>query len=100
MGFELIAYFTNDYKDVRTSCWSQDRALKLKFTQGFEDTRLIEQMPETVLDILATDNVTINFHRCSQLMKLNLLLNVAATTFISGVLLISADFMVNEESYF
>jgi len=63
LGFELIAYFTNDYVDVRTSCWSQNRALSLNFTDGFENTRIMTQMPPVVKDILETENVTINFHR-------------------------------------
>jgi len=63
LGFELIAQFTYEDEDVRSKCWSQDRALKLNFTEEFNQTRLIGQMPNKVVDILATENVTINFHR-------------------------------------
>lgn len=63
LGFELIAQFTYEHDDVRTKCWSQDRALNLNFTQDFNQTRLVGEMPHKVLDILANENVTINFHR-------------------------------------
>jgi len=63
LGFELLAYFTNDYREVRTKCWSQNQALHLNFTEGHESTRLMSEMPREIVEILKTENVTINFHR-------------------------------------
>jgi len=63
LGFEQLAYFSNDHNEVLTKCWSQDRALKLNFTEGYKDTRIMSRMPDKIAHILATENVTINFHR-------------------------------------
>ena len=62
LGFELLAYLSNDEKEVLTGCQSQDRALSLKFTAEFPESKIGSTMPPRMKDILATENVTVNFH--------------------------------------
>ena len=62
-GFELLAYFSNNFKPVLRPCYSEDRALVLNFTEEAKTTQLISQMPEDIYRILDNENVTANYHQ-------------------------------------
>ena len=62
-GFELLAYFSNNFHKVLRPCWSEDRALPLNFTDGCEATQIVSQMPQNIYDILDSENVTANYHQ-------------------------------------
>ena len=62
-GFELLAYFSNNFKPVLRPCYSEDRALVLNFTEEAKTTQLISQMPENIYRILDNENVTANYHQ-------------------------------------
>ena len=63
MGFELLAFITADRKLDMLSCNSQDQPLPLEFKQDYTHSKLFGNASRDVLDILASSNVTANYHR-------------------------------------
>jgi len=63
LGFELLALFTNDDQPNLSACWSQDQPLALNLTGEWDESDIGQAMPKDTVDILETQEVTINFHR-------------------------------------
>ncbi|XP_076663710.1 gamma-glutamyl hydrolase-like [Andrena cerasifolii] len=63
MGFELLAFITTDRKLNMTPCNSVDQRLPLELKQSYTHSKLFGNAPRYVLDILASRNVTANYHR-------------------------------------
>lgn len=63
LGFELLALLANKDEPNLASCWSQDQALPLNFTQEWLNSNISLEIPQKTFDDLATKDLTINFHR-------------------------------------
>jgi len=63
LGFELLAYLSNEEQRNLKSCSSQQQPLALELTDDYSASYFASQTPDDVTEILATQNVTINFHR-------------------------------------
>ncbi|KDR20013.1 Gamma-glutamyl hydrolase [Zootermopsis nevadensis] len=62
LGFELLTYLATRQHNILTACDSENVALPLKFKLGYKNSRLYEDAPKKILNILASQNVTVNFH--------------------------------------
>lgn len=63
LGFELLAYLSNEERPNLKHCSSQQQPLALNLTDNYHDSRFAQYTPDDITDILATQNVTINFHQ-------------------------------------
>lgn len=63
LGFELLAYLAANDTDFRRTCNAQSIALPLDFTQTFIQSRMFQEAPQTVIDILDQKPVAANFHQ-------------------------------------
>jgi len=63
LGFELLAYLSNEEQRNLKSCSSQQQPLALELTDDYSSSYFGQQTPDDVTEILSTQNVTINFHR-------------------------------------
>ncbi|XP_063994829.1 chitobiosyldiphosphodolichol beta-mannosyltransferase-like [Diachasmimorpha longicaudata] len=63
LGFELLTYLAAKGTDQRTNCSSSNQILPLIFKPGFMESRMFENAPSDVIDILKKEKVTANFHR-------------------------------------
>lgn len=62
LGFELLAYLANNDTDFRRVCNAQSMALPLNFTNDFKQSKMFQDAPQTVIDILDQERVAANFH--------------------------------------
>ena len=62
-GFEMLAYFSNNYHPVLTNCSSHRQTLSLDMTEDAKKSRIIKQMPNATVSALANENVTVNYHQ-------------------------------------
>lgn len=62
LGFELLAFISNNEERNLARCDSQDQALPLDFLEGWEKSNLFKQASSDILDNLTNLNVTVNFH--------------------------------------
>ncbi|XP_059469922.1 gamma-glutamyl hydrolase-like [Neocloeon triangulifer] len=63
LGFELLIYLMAGKDDPRIVCDAWDKADPLDFEIGFNKSKIFSPAPSSVVDILATEPVTANFHR-------------------------------------
>ncbi|XP_039445076.1 gamma-glutamyl hydrolase-like isoform X3 [Culex pipiens pallens] len=63
LGFELLTYLAADGNEHRAHCSSNNQGLHLDFTADFRTSRLFAKAPEDVVQILANEPVTANFHQ-------------------------------------
>ena len=63
LGFELLAYLSNEEQPNLASCSSQQQPLSLEITNNYSDSRFGQAAPDDITDILTNQNVTINFHK-------------------------------------
>jgi len=63
LGFELLAYLSNEEERNLKSCSSQQQPLALELTDDYATSYFAKQTPDEVTEILSTQNVTVNFHR-------------------------------------
>ncbi|KAJ9577323.1 hypothetical protein L9F63_006106, partial [Diploptera punctata] len=63
LGLELLTYVAADQREHRADCYSYNDALPLDFTPDFHKSKLFGKAPATVLNILSTRKVTVNFHQ-------------------------------------
>lgn len=63
LGFELLTYVAANRVEHRTSCFSKNQPLPLKFTHDFRESNLFKNAPSDVLRILVGENVTANYHQ-------------------------------------
>ncbi|XP_052861337.1 gamma-glutamyl hydrolase A-like isoform X1 [Anopheles cruzii] len=63
LGFELLTYLAANGTDHRAHCNSSSQALALNFKDDFRKSRLFAQAPNDVVEILANEAVTANFHQ-------------------------------------
>ncbi|XP_013400427.1 gamma-glutamyl hydrolase-like [Lingula anatina] len=61
LGFELLTALATG-KNVLKDCSDMDISIPLHFEQDFRKGRLYREIPESLVQILATENVTANFH--------------------------------------
>lgn len=62
LGFEVILYVSNNNTEYRDDCASSSQSLPLEFTVGYETSRLFQNAPANIINILKNENVTPNFH--------------------------------------
>ena len=64
LGFELLTVLSSNGQNHLTRCWSEDQALALKVMEDeWHQSGIGHAMPIDVLDILKSQEATINFHR-------------------------------------
>eukprot|EP01092_Planopodium_desertum_P000115 TRINITY_DN101793_c0_g1_i1.p1 TRINITY_DN101793_c0_g1~~TRINITY_DN101793_c0_g1_i1.p1 ORF type:complete len:188 (-),score=10.64 TRINITY_DN101793_c0_g1_i1:37-600(-) len=62
MGFELEAVVTSNDPDILSPFDSDDLTLALDFQSGLNSSRWFQNIPSNILNILKTQNVTMNNH--------------------------------------
>ena len=62
-GFEMLAYFSNNYSQVLTDCESHGQTLSLDMTKDAELSMIINQLPNETVAALENENVTVNYHQ-------------------------------------
>ncbi|KAK6634292.1 hypothetical protein RUM44_004903 [Polyplax serrata] len=63
LGFELIGYVANNNHEIREDCSSHNEAIPLRFKPDFACSKLFRNMPESLIQVLARENSTMNFHQ-------------------------------------
>uniref|UniRef100_A0A7G3ACW2 folate gamma-glutamyl hydrolase n=1 Tax=Lutzomyia longipalpis TaxID=7200 RepID=A0A7G3ACW2_LUTLO len=63
LGFELLTYLSANSREHRAHCSSQKQPLPLDFMPDFRSSRMFAKAPESIIEILANDPVTPNFHQ-------------------------------------
>lgn len=63
LGFELLTYLSANRVEHRSECNSHKQSLPLDFKKAYKDSRMFCQAPNHILDILAKEPVTSNFHK-------------------------------------
>lgn len=63
LGFELLTYLSADGREHRADCKSSNQALPLVFKKDYRSSRMFKKAPEGIMNILANDPVTSNFHQ-------------------------------------
>ncbi|XP_053684706.1 gamma-glutamyl hydrolase-like [Sabethes cyaneus] len=63
LGFELLTYLALNGTEHRAHCSSNNQGLPLKFQANFRDSRLFGSAPDEIVEILANEPVTPNFHQ-------------------------------------
>ncbi|KAG8233854.1 hypothetical protein J437_LFUL006877 [Ladona fulva] len=61
LGFELMTFLAAD-QDMRSNCSGMDVALPLSYKEGYLDSKLFGMAPDNILHLLASQNITSNFH--------------------------------------
>ncbi|XP_011310326.1 gamma-glutamyl hydrolase-like [Fopius arisanus] len=62
LGFELLTYLAANGVEHRTNCSSNNQVLPIIFKPNFTQSRMFQNVPQDIIDILRTENVTANFH--------------------------------------
>ena len=62
LGFELLAYLSNEEHRNLLECSSQQQPLALNLTEDYFISHFAKQTSDDVTDILSTEKVTVNFH--------------------------------------
>ncbi|KAJ8979123.1 hypothetical protein NQ317_017966 [Molorchus minor] len=57
LGFAAVG------EDIRIDCSLRNKAVSLDFVEGFQDSRMFMDAPDSLLDILRFTNVTYNYHQ-------------------------------------
>lgn len=68
LGFEELAYLTSE-ENLLTSTNTEDIALPLNFTSAAEQSRMFRNVPKDLLEALASEPLTANFHHWSISVK-------------------------------
>ncbi|XP_055535695.1 gamma-glutamyl hydrolase-like isoform X2 [Wyeomyia smithii] len=63
LGFELLTYLAVNGTEHRAHCSSNNQGLPLKFEIDFRKSRMFGSAPDDVVEILASEPVTPNFHQ-------------------------------------
>ncbi|KAK2579204.1 hypothetical protein KPH14_008176 [Odynerus spinipes] len=63
LGFELLTYVAANKVEHRIDCSSNKQALSLLFKKGYNQSRLFKNASLDIIQMLKTENVTINFHK-------------------------------------
>ncbi|CAH1118688.1 unnamed protein product [Phaedon cochleariae] len=61
LGFEVLP-FAETGIDLRVSCLMEEVGIPLDFVPGFKDSRMYQEIPDHLVDILVEENVTFNYH--------------------------------------
>ncbi|CAH0547473.1 unnamed protein product [Brassicogethes aeneus] len=62
LGMEVFAFAILN-EDIRTNCDLHKVAVPVHFVNGYENSKLLSQTPQEIIQILRTKNVTYNYHR-------------------------------------
>lgn len=62
LGFELLTFLAAQRDEIRTLCQAENVALPLRFKPGYNTSKLYANVPDDILNILTSENVTANFH--------------------------------------
>lgn len=62
LGFELLTYLAANGTSWMKSCWSQDVALSLKLSEGYNRSRIFKAIPSDVMKYVTSLPVTVNYH--------------------------------------
>ncbi|KAG0719127.1 Gamma-glutamyl hydrolase [Chionoecetes opilio] len=63
LGFEMMMYLAGNGSYPLTRCYASSKADPLDLYTGWEESRMLGEAPEDVLEILTTTNATSNFHK-------------------------------------
>lgn len=63
LGFELLTYLAANGEEHREHCSSNNQALPLDFKPDFRKSRMFADTPDEIIEILASEDVTANFHQ-------------------------------------
>lgn len=63
LGFELLTYVAANGTEHRENCYSMSQPIPLEFKTDYKRSRLFKNVPIDVREILARENVTVNFHK-------------------------------------
>lgn len=63
LGFELLTYLAANGDEHRAHCSSNNQALPLDFKPDFRKSRMFAETPDEIVEILASEAVTPNFHQ-------------------------------------
>lgn len=63
LGFELLTYLAANGEEHRVHCSSNNQALPLDFKADFRKSRMFGETPDEIIEILASEPVTPNFHQ-------------------------------------
>ncbi|KXJ70954.1 hypothetical protein RP20_CCG021923 [Aedes albopictus] len=63
LGFELLTYLAANGDEHRAHCSSNNQALPLDFKPNFREGRMFAETPDEIVEILASEYVTANFHQ-------------------------------------
>ncbi|XP_046390527.1 gamma-glutamyl hydrolase-like isoform X2 [Ischnura elegans] len=61
LGFEMLTFIATG-KRILTDCSANNEALPLKFSDGYQESKLFQNAPEEILSLLQTKPITANFH--------------------------------------
>lgn len=62
LGMELIPYVALNGEELRAHCYSKKISLPLDFKPDYKSSRLFSTAPNEIINILKTENVTVNSH--------------------------------------
>ncbi|XP_065074466.1 gamma-glutamyl hydrolase-like isoform X2 [Ochlerotatus camptorhynchus] len=63
LGFELLTYLAANGDEHRAHCSSNNQGLPLDFKSDFRKSRMFGETPDEIIEILASEPVTPNFHQ-------------------------------------
>lgn len=63
LGFELLTYLAANGDEHRAHCSSNNQGLPLDFKPDFRKSRMFAETPDEIIEILASEPVTPNFHQ-------------------------------------
>lgn len=63
LGFELLTYLATNGDEHRAHCSSNNQGLPLDFKPDFRKSRMFGETPDEIIEILASEPVTPNFHQ-------------------------------------
>ncbi|XP_045480403.1 gamma-glutamyl hydrolase B-like [Harmonia axyridis] len=62
LGMEVLAYTSNESKDIRVDCQATKLTLPLEFEEDFRESRIFRDLPNDILLDMKNKNVTYNNH--------------------------------------
>lgn len=62
LGMQVLAYTSNDSKDIRVNCSAMKITLPLEFEEDFKESRIFREIPNDILSDMKDKDVTYNYH--------------------------------------